>query len=89
MTKQQLLQELEALIYKMDIDLRYERGNIKGGLCRVHDKQAFIINKQFSIEEKIDIIIQSLKELPTEDIYIPPEIRRLLEKEEKFVKEVN
>ncbi|MFH0926820.1 MAG: hypothetical protein V1872_14510 [bacterium] len=80
MTKQQLLQELEALASRMNIDIRYERGNIKGGLCRIHEKQLVIINKQFSLEDKIDIFIQSLQGFPLEEIYVSPQLRTLLTK---------
>ncbi|MFH0926200.1 MAG: hypothetical protein V1872_11345 [bacterium] len=78
MTKQQLLQELEGLVIKLNINIRYEKGNIKGGLCRVHKDLFLIINKQLTLEDKIDIIVHSLKGLPTDEIYIPPQIRSLL-----------
>ena len=77
MTKQQILQELEGLVSKMDINLRYEKGNIKGGLCRFNERHFLIVNKQFSVDDKIDTILQSLKNTSIEEIYVPPKVREL------------
>ena len=74
-----LLQELEALCTKLDISIRYEKGDFAGGLCRIKDKRAIIINKNLSIDQKVKIIASELAKLETDDIFILPAIRELFQ----------
>ena len=74
-----VLAELEDLLDKLGIELKYEKGGFKGGLCRVEDKEYFYLNKILSFEQKISIITSQLKKMELDDIYLKPKIREILE----------
>ena len=74
-----ILNGLEDVLKKLDIQLKYERGGFRGGLCRIDDKEYFYLSKILSLEQKISIISHQLKNLNLENIYLKPQIRELLE----------
>ncbi len=74
-----ILSELEELLHKLDIELKYERGNFKGGLCRIEEKQYFYLSKILSLEQKVNLIAGQLKSMNLENVYLKPKIRELLD----------
>ncbi|MCK5075236.1 MAG: hypothetical protein KAR38_02620, partial [Calditrichia bacterium] len=70
-----VLSELEELLDKLGIELKYEKGGFKGGLCRVEDKEYFYLNKILSFEQKVSIITKQLRKMELEDVYLKPKIR--------------
>ena len=74
-----VLSELEELLDKLGIELKYEKGGFKGGLCRVEDKEYFYLNKILSFEQKVSIITKQLRKMELEDVYLKPKIREMLE----------
>lgn len=81
--KQQLLQEVEELLERLSIPLRYEKGDFKGGLCRFNDRFCFILNKKLSVDQKLQILQSDLRLLNLDDVYIRPALREFLEMESK------
>jgi len=79
MNLQNLLQGFETLIQNLSIDLRYEKGDFSGGLCRMPDKSVFIINNKLSLENKIKLIVDELKLMDLNHIYIRPALRKIIE----------
>lgn len=75
-----LLQEMEGLLEQLSIPVRYERGNFKGGLCRLNDDEIFIINKNLPLEQKLQIFREELEGINLEDIFIRPVLRNYLGK---------
>ncbi len=73
-----LIQEIENLLAQLSIPLRYEKGNFKGGLCRVNDERLFILNKNLPLEQKLQIFREELTHLDLEDIFIRPVLRDYL-----------
>jgi hypothetical protein len=80
-----LLNQLEELAGKIGIAIRY--GNITGedshrtgGLCRVKGKYVLIIHSRLTVNEKIGIIIKTMKGFEMGDVYVIPIIRELLDK---------
>lgn len=57
----QFLVKLEDLIAESDYFLRYEKGNFKSGYCLLHDQKIMIINKFFTTEGKINVLLEILK----------------------------
>ncbi|HEY5689850.1 MAG TPA: hypothetical protein VIS49_00210 [Cyclobacteriaceae bacterium] len=57
----QFLAKLEDLIAESDYILRYEKGNFKSGYCLLHDQKIMIINKFYTIEGKINTLLDILK----------------------------
>jgi hypothetical protein len=59
----QFLTKLEDLIAESDYILRYEKGNFKSGHCLLKEQKIMIINKFFTVEGKINALLDILKNL--------------------------
>ena len=57
------LTKLEEMIGESDYTLRYEKGQFKSGYCVLRDQNVIIINKFYSIEGKINAVLDILKGL--------------------------
>ena len=57
----QFLVKLEDLIAESDSFLRYEKGNFKSGYCLLRDQKIMIVNKFFTTEGKINVILEILR----------------------------
>lgn len=79
MTQELILQGLESLIQNLSIDLRYEKGDFMGGLCKIDNKDVFIINNKLPIDKKINLMAVELNRLNLEQIYIRPALRDIIE----------
>jgi len=60
------LHKLEDIFAESDYILRYEKGNFKAGYCILDDKKIAVINKYFSVEGKINCLIEILKSIDIE-----------------------
>lgn len=81
MKDSEILGHLEQLTQNLSIDLRYEKGDFSGGLCRVDDKQVMIINKRLSDDQKIKVFARAIAQLDLQNIYILPAIREIIEEQ--------
>ncbi len=80
MNDDDLLFNLEELVVKSTICLRYEMGDFKGGLYRYNQKEQFLINKDLSVKQKINILAFELKKkLDFDDLYLVPALREVIE----------
>ena len=84
MTPTQLYQHLKDLAVKFDIEvleqnLRVTGVNAKSGLCKIKDKNVFIMDKHLVIREKVEVLADCLRNLPLDDIYVMPAIRKFLD----------
>jgi hypothetical protein len=57
----QFLTKMEDLIAESDYVLRYEKGNFKSGYCLLREQKIMIINKFFTVEGKINALLDILK----------------------------
>ena len=57
----QFLAKLEDLIAESDYFLRYEKGSFKSGYCLLRDQKIMIINKLFTTEGKINVLLEILR----------------------------
>jgi hypothetical protein len=79
-----LLHQLEELANRLGIAVRHEPVSVEessgaGGLCRLKGKYVLIIHSQASVQEKVRLFIDALKQFPLSGIYIKPALRELLE----------
>ncbi|MBS1485945.1 MAG: hypothetical protein JST43_00035 [Bacteroidetes bacterium] len=58
------LTKLEDLIAESDYILRYEKGNFKAGYCILKDQKIVIVNRFFSLEGKINAMLDILRTVP-------------------------
>lgn len=83
MEKEKILDELLHLLEKLDIIVKYDRGNFQGGLIKYHEEDYFYLNRKAEIDEKITTIVNELKNLEIPDEFINDQIREILVLENK------
>jgi len=57
------LDKLENIFASSAYHLRYEKGNFKSGYCILKDTKIVIVNKYFTLEGKINALLDLLKTL--------------------------
>ena len=74
---------LERALTRMGIQLLEEElpdeAQIDGGLCTVADRQVLYISPSAPPWRRAEVLLRALRRLPHQDIWLPPEIRRLLQ----------
>lgn len=80
-----LLSSLLDAFEKLGVEVRFEDLNFddlkgRGGKCRVREKEMIIIDKGLEPEEKIEILAGQLCLLDCDGIYLPPNVREIVEK---------
>ncbi|MCR4417959.1 MAG: hypothetical protein WHV63_08540 [Ignavibacteria bacterium] len=76
---QQLLDELKEIALQKGIKVRFEKGDFNGGYCILKSEKVIVINKLAQTQRKLSILVEALKEIGVEDIYINPKIRNIIE----------
>ena len=59
----QFQKKLELLLESQDYKIRFEKGNFKSGYCIIKNKKVAIINKYFSIEGKINALLDIINSI--------------------------
>lgn len=57
------LNKMEDLFSESDYVLRYEKGNFQSGYCVLNDTKIIIVNKFYSLDGKINCLLEILKEV--------------------------
>ncbi|PRY87423.1 hypothetical protein [Mongoliibacter ruber] len=57
------LDKLENIFAASDYILRYEKGNFKSGYCVLKDSRIVIINKYYTLDGKINTLVDIIKEI--------------------------
>ena len=70
-----ILDELIVLLDKLNIKVKYNRGNFQGGLVKYEKNDFFYINRKAKTETKINTIIDELKNLDIPAKYISRELK--------------
>jgi len=83
MRSEKMLEELEILAEKLSLTVRYERGDFQGDLCFIDDDGVIIIQKKAIIEKKIAVLARGMSRVDLGNVFVLPEIRKLLESKEK------
>ncbi len=74
--EEKLLQRLIAYVEQNGIEVKFNRGNFRGGLVRYHDRKYLYLNRKNDVETKIKTIVNELKTQQEFDWrQIPEELR--------------
>jgi hypothetical protein len=89
MTREELLLHLEELADRLAIKVQSESRKNEdpsafGGYCRIHDQHMIILHSKASVGRKIEIFTDALKRFEINDIYVRPDLRELLKKEDIY-----
>jgi hypothetical protein len=77
----QFLAKLEDIFSESDYILRYEKGSFTSGYCILKDTKIAIVNKYFTIEGKINCLIEIIRN-------IEPDLSKFTEKNKKTFLEI-
>ena len=83
MKDEEILPKLEEILGQLGVELRYEKGDFEGGICRVGEKQFLLVNKRLMLSQKVNLLARELAGLDLSNIYIVPAIRDLLNQHKK------
>ena len=83
MKQGQIYQELVELLEKFDVkvseqNFKATHTKTRGGFCIVKNEKLFILNKDLKINRKIELLVDYIRTLPHEDMYIVPVVREFL-----------
>ena len=59
----QFQKKLELLLESQGYKIRFEKGNFKSGYCIIKNKKVVIINKYFTIEGKINALLEIINSI--------------------------
>jgi hypothetical protein len=82
MDDSQLFNELEQILLKLSIKIKYGRGYFKGGLCRYKEDKYLYLNRSDDTDKHISIILSELENMDLTGIQLNKTIGELLSKSE-------
>lgn len=74
-----ILQELKDLAAQLGAEIRFEKGDFKGGYCLLRDSKIVVINKMTNLQRKVMILSAALKDLGVDQIYLTPRMREVID----------
>ena len=76
---EEIIQELKTLATQLGAEVRFEKGDFKGGYCILKENKVIVVNKMANLQRKVMILSMALKELGIDQIYMTPKIREIIE----------
>ena len=73
----QFLGKLEGIFSESDYTLRYEKGSFKSGYCVLNDTKVAVVNKYYTVEGKINCLVDILKSIEIEQALLSEKNRSL------------
>lgn len=74
------LKKIEDILKGSGYILRYEKGNFKSGYCILQEKKVVVINKYFSLEGKINCLLEILPTIEIDEQLLDELDKSFLEK---------
>lgn len=71
------LNKLEDIFSESDYVLRYEKGNFQSGYCILKETRIAIVNKYFSLDGKINSLLEILKSIDLDTSKLSDKNRKL------------
>ncbi len=76
---EEIIQDLKNLALQMGAEVRFEKGDFKGGYCILKDSKVIVVNKIANLQRKVMILSMALKELGIDKIYLTPKLREIID----------
>jgi hypothetical protein len=74
-----IIQDLKSLAAQLGAEVRFEKGDFKGGYCILKESKVIVINKMANLQRKVMILSMALKELGIDQIYLTPRLREIID----------
>jgi hypothetical protein len=75
---EEFILELKALAVQLGAEVRFEKGDFKGGYCILKESKVIVINKMANLQRKAMILSIALKELGIDGVFLTPRLRELI-----------
>jgi hypothetical protein len=76
---EEVIQDLKAVALQLGAEVRFEKGDFKGGYCLLKENKVIVINKFANLQRKVMILSMALKELGVDNIYLNPRVREIID----------
>lgn len=85
MHSKQVLEHLEDLAERLGVEVVYQKleeedFSVKGGLCKVNGTFKIFVDRSKTIDDQISIVARGLSFFNTDELYLFPYIREILDK---------
>jgi hypothetical protein len=78
MTTETILDELADAARRMDIAVRVEKGDFRGGRCHIGGQTVIMLNKRHPASVQLAVLARSLRDEPVDTVYLKPAVREAL-----------
>lgn len=85
-----VLEELKGVAARLGLEVREERllrevgYRVQSGICRVRDKNILFLDREISPTARMEVLLEELARRDLREVYVSPELRRILGKDERF-----
>jgi hypothetical protein len=76
---EEIVQDLKSIASQLGAEVRFEKGDFKGGYCLLKDSKVIVINKMTNLQRKVIVLSMALKELGVDKIYLTPKMREIID----------
>lgn len=79
-----LLQDLKGVAKQLGIQVREEKllrevgYQVRGGSCRVHGQDIVFLDRDWSLSDRVEVLVDELSRRQIAQEQVPPHLRRLL-----------
>ncbi len=86
MRSREVLEHLEDLAERLGVEIVYQKlgedeFSVRGGLCKVNGIFKVFIDRSKTVEDQVKILARGLSSFDTEEVYLFPYIREILQDE--------
>ena len=85
-----VLEELKALATRVGLEVREERllrevgYQVRSGSCRVRGQNILFLDRDLPPAGRLEVLLEELSRRDLGEVYVSPELRRILGKDERF-----
>lgn len=79
MSPSRLQAELETAARRLGFEVRYERGDFRGGWYRLEDRKYVLINKNLPLEHQNAALARTLGQLDLSTVALLPQVRAFIQ----------
>ena len=76
---EEFIQDLKVLAVQLGAEVRFEKGDFKGGYRLLKESKIIVINKMANLQRKAMILSMALKELGIDEVFLTPRLRELID----------
>jgi hypothetical protein len=76
---EEIIQDLKNLALQLGAEVRFEKGDFKGGYYILKESKVIVVNKSANLQRKVMILSRALKELGIDKMYLTPKLREVID----------